>query len=134
MRRLTVPLIVALAATAAIAPGAGAHGDANGLYGDVSNGTGKLVVGYARFVTEKAHYQNVVRVCLQRWKGGSRWRTLRCEKEKHLKGRDHTVRAVVECTNNGIYRAKLFGHVKTKKGKLRHRARGTTPGKAIACD
>lgn len=134
MRKLTIPLILALAATATIVPGASAHGDDNGLYGETANGTGKSVVAYARFVTEKVHRIHVVRVCLQRRKAPGKWRTLDCAKEKHFKKRDDTVAVSAGCKRTRLYRAKVFGHVITKDDKIRHRARGTTPAEAIACD
>jgi hypothetical protein len=134
MRNVAILLILATAASVASAPGAGAHGDDNAVYGETVNGTGTFVVAYGRFRTERAHRIHVVRVCLQRRQAPGQWRTLDCAREKHFKKRDDTVAVTADCKRTRVYRAKVFGHVKTRKDKIRHRVRGTTPPEAIACD
>jgi hypothetical protein len=134
MRNLAILLILATAAIAASAPGAGGHGNNNSVHAETVNGTGTFVVAYGRFVTERAHRIHVVRVCLQRRKAPGEWRTLDCARDRHFKKRDATIGVTADCKRTRVYRAKVFGHVVTRRDKIRHRRRGTTPPEAIACD
>ena len=133
MRTFTIPLILAIALSAATAPIAGAHGG-EAVYGETADGTGTFVVAFGRFVTDEVHRIHVVRVCLQRREAGGRWRTLDCARERSFKRRDDTVAVTADCRRTRVYRAQVFGHVVTRNDKIRHRAHGTTAPEAIACD
>lgn len=134
MRKLTLPLIVALIASAAIVPAAGAHGEEE-LGGEVAEGrSGGHVVGYGRFTTTRRHHRLYVRVCIQRWRRGHRWRTQECERAVARRARTKTQAVNVRCSRDGIYRVRVWGRTKSRDGKAGHRVQGKSQGYGIDCN